>query len=492
MTNRLFRDVFAGLACFSLLIYSGCSSARQEPPKPPPSEVIVDQSITQDVQLYIRTQGDTRASQFVSIPARVAGFLKEIKFKPGDLVQEGQPLFQIESDDYQAALNSLNAELKVNQAKEALARANYDRSKKLFETKTISPEDFQTQNALLQEAIGNIDRTNAAITRAKLNLSYTSVVSPLTGKTGPNLVDLGNLVGPGSTRTELVTVAKMDPIYVYFDISDSQFNTILGDSKKAASRNPAVQTRNVSLTVQSGDQPAPELNIAPILTEFQDPETTVEPPVLGEQKPSTQEFTPADNWSVSPEGRGFSGKFSIAMISGPNASADEGFDFHGTLQLTDNTIDQSTGTIILRGEIPNPDYRIFPGQICRVRIPTDVIPNAVLVREEAVNSDLNTKFLLLVDKDKIVRRRNVKIGELVNGRMRVILAGLKAGETYIYQGIQKAKIDDPVEPLTKEEYEKRHDLLINGNGKGKGNDNGKAKPAEGEQAPPAKAEEGAV
>ncbi len=494
MTNRLFRDVLAGFACFSLLVYSGCSSARQKPPEPPPSEVIVDQSITQDVQLYIRTQGDTRASQFVSIPARVAGFLKEIKFKPGDLVQEGQPLFQIESDDYRAALNSLEAELKVNKAKEALAKANFDRSKKLFDLGTVSPEDYQTQTALHQEALGNIDRTNAAIARAKLNLGYTSVVSPLTGKTGPNLVDLGNLVGPGSTKTELVTVAKMDPIHVYFDISDSQFNTILGDSKKAASRNPAVQTLNVSRTVQVGEQTPPDFSVAPILTEFQDPETTVEPPVLGEKKPSVQEFTPANNWSVSPEGRGFSGKFSIAMISGPDASADEGFDFHGTLQLTDNTIDQSTGTIILRGEIPNPDYRIFPGQICRVRIPTDVIPNAVLVREEAVNSDLNTKFLLLVDKDKVVRRRNVKIGELVNGRMRVILAGLKPGETYIYQGIQKAKIDAPVEPLTKEEYEKKHDLLINGNGKGNGNGNGngKPKPAEGEQAPPAKAEEGAA
>jgi multidrug efflux pump subunit AcrA (membrane-fusion protein) len=182
---------------------------------------------------------------------------------------------------------------------------------------------------------------------------------------------------------------------------------------------------------------------------------------------NAKKVSQADNLSISPEGQGFSGKFSIAIMRGPDASADGGFDYEGTLLLTDNTLDASTGTILLRGEIPNPDYRIFPEQICRVRIPAELIPNAVLVREEALNSDLNTKFLLVVDKDYTVRRRNVKIGELVNNRMRVILAGLRPGETYIYQGLQRARIDEKVVPLTQEEYDKKYDFLINGNGNGK-------------------------
>ncbi|MCL2304200.1 MAG: efflux RND transporter periplasmic adaptor subunit [Planctomycetaceae bacterium] len=408
MISRSFYGVFAVVACTFPLLILGCSSAQQARPEPPPAEVIVDQSITQDVQLYIRTQGETRASQFVTIPARVAGFLQEIKFQPGDLVQEGQPLFQIEPDDYQAALEALEAELKINQAKEMLARANFERAETLIKDRTITPQEFQTYAASLQEALGNIDRTKAAITRAKLNLGYTRISSPLTGKTGPNMVDLGNLVGPGST---LITVAKMDPIHVYFDISDAQFNAIQRNAKKVGK---------------------------------------------------------ADSQSVSPEGQGFSGTFSIAFITGPDVSADDGFHHEGTLQLTDNTLDVSTGTIIMRGEVPNPDYRIFPEQICRVRIPTELIPNAVLVREEALNSDLNTKFLLVVKKvgeDYIVHRRNIKIGEQVNGRMRVILAGLKPGETYIYRGLQKAKIDGKVIPLTQEEYDKKYNLSVNGNGK---------------------------
>jgi len=408
MTSRLFYGAFTVVICTFPLLISGCSSAGGGGrPEPPPAEVIVDQAVTQDVQLYIRTQGETRASQFVTIPARVSGFLQEIKFQPGNLVQEGQPLFQIEPDDYQAALEALEAELKINQAKEQLARANFERAEDLIKNRTISPQDFQTQAASLQEALGNIDRTKAAITRAKLNLGYTLITSPVTGKTGPNKIDLGNLVGPGNT---LITVARMDPIYVEFDISDADFNKIQQNAKKV---------------------------------------------------------TQADNQSISPEGQGFSGKFSIAIMRGPDASADEGFDYEGTLLLTDNTLDASTGTILLRGEVPNPDYRIFPEQICRVRIPTELIPNAVLVREEALNSDLNTKFLLVVDKDNIVHRRNVKIGELINGRMRVILAGLRSGETYIYQGLQRARIDEKVVPLTQEEYDKKYHLLVNGNGNGK-------------------------
>jgi len=407
MTRRLHYGTFAVVVCTSLLLISGCSSGKKEPPAPPAAEVIIDQSIMQDVQLYIRTNStEIRASQFVEIPARVTGFLNEIKFLPGDIVQEGQPLFQIEPDDYQAALDSLEAELKISIAKELLARANYERAETMVKTLAISPQEFQTFAANHQEALGNIDKTKASITRAKLNLGYTNVTSPVTGKTGPNKVDLGNLVGPGST---LITVAKMDPIHIYFDISDSQFNAILNKSRRVVQ---------------------------------------------------------ADNRSVSPEGRGFSGKFSIAIISGPAASSDEGFNYEGTLELTDNTFDESTSTIIMRGAVPNPDYHIFPGQVCRVRIPTELIPDAVLVREEAINSDLNTKFLLLVDKDNVVRRRNVKIGELVNGRMRVILAGLKAGETYIYQGIQRAKIDETVAPLTAEEYEKKYNLAVGGSNNG--------------------------
>lgn len=487
----IIRFFLAALFLSLLVLQSGCSQKQQERQAPPPAEVVIDQSISQDVQLYIFTQGRTEPSQDVTIPARVTGILEEIKFNPGEIVQEGQPLFRIESEDYVAALNSLRAELNVNIAKEKLAKANLDRAKKLIQDGTISVEEFETHSAQHEEAKGNIERTRAAITRAELNVDYTKIDSPLAGKTGPNLVDQGNLVGPGSPVRDLVTVAQMDPIFVYFDISNAQFNEVLANAKQElafnnrldvlgrkweggnekrgadagntqkpdtersrlpAAHSPAVKSshlppyRNDSesgVLFQSG-----EVNLLPVSRTVLSEEPFEDAPLTGPRG----ELDP--NWNVSPEGRGFSGEFSISLINRPLHEGAE-FPYTGKIRLTDNRIDRTTGTIWLRGEISNPKYEIFPGQICRVRVPTERLPNAVLVREEAINSDLNTKYILLVDKDNVVKRRNIKIGELIDGRMRIITSGLGAGETYIYQGIQRARIDEKVAPLTTAEYEKR-------------------------------------
>ncbi len=480
-----------------LFSFSGCAKKQAERAAPPPPEVIVDQSYTRDVQLYVHTQGYTKASQQVSIPARVTGFLREINFEPGDFVQEGQPLFQIESDDYVATLNAAEAQLKVDIAKEALAKSNLERSKKLFEAKTAPLEDYQTSLAIHQETIAQIDKSQSVIDRAKLNLGYTKIDAPIGGKTGPNLIDQGNLVGPGSGRTELVTIAKMDPIHVYFDVSDSTFNEFIQkirldenrqkrldrlhkewsatehpkSRKSAAAAKTTEVVRDVSTIAVSHTAAAeePESASAPFgIRPLNQAATPPEAPAAPEAPAPTATAAGENQTKVQmlDEENLVGLTFSIAVLG--NAESDEAsFAYEGNITLSDNEIDQSTGTIILRGEIANPNYEIYPGQICRVRIPSEMIPQAVLVREEAINSDLNTKFLLLVDKDGVVRRRNIRIGDLIHGKERVVLAGLKPGETYIYQGIQKAKIDEKVVPMTREEFDKKHGLVINGNGAGK-------------------------
>ena len=412
MFSKTLRNLLV-IPIFLVILYqSGCKKQEQKQAETVAPDVIVDKSFTQDVQLYIRTQGYTEASQSVSIPARVVGFLQEIKFKPGDLVKEGQPLFTIEPDDYSATLSSYEAQLKIDEAKELLAKANLGRSKGMFNEKTISLEEYQTTEAAYMEAIGNKDRTIAAIVRAKLNLDYTTILSPIEGKTGTNFVDQGNLVGPGSSKIDLVTINKMDPIFVYFQITDYDFNKF---KEKAEAKNGG-----------NGNK--------------------------------------LDSESLSPEGRGISKTFDISLLSiNDNDGESDVFPYEGTISLTDNTISDE-GVIMLRGEIPNPDYRIFPNQICRVRIPTEMLPNSVLVRVEAINYDLNSKFILIVDKDNIVRRRNIKVGELIDKKYYIVEAGLKPDETYIYQGIQRAKINSEVVPFSKEDYDKKHNLIIE-NGK---------------------------
>jgi multidrug efflux system membrane fusion protein len=165
------------------------------------------------------------------------------------------------------------------------------------------------------------------------------------------------------------------------------------------------------------------------------------------------------------------------------------FDIPGKIvALVDNQINFSTAQITLRAEVRNPllktddaeDYMLYPGQVCRVRIPYETVKDAVLIREEAILTDLDTKYVLvvgkgmyqprdptgkpLVDKDKkpippyetdVVSRRDIKMGHLLDSQMRIVTDGLKPGESYIVQGVQRVRVGTEVKPTTLEDYSAR-------------------------------------
>ena len=114
---------------------------------------------------------------------------------------------------------------------------------------------------------------------------------------------------------------------------------------------------------------------------------------------------------------------------------DSDYPHEGLLNYMDNTVDADTGTILLRGELPNSDMRMLPGMFVRVKVPVGAQSDAVLVDERALGTDLGGKYLLLVNKDNIVERRPVIIGRQID-RMRVITSGLSTEDTYILKGLQ--------------------------------------------------------
>lgn len=124
---------------------------------------------------------------------------------------------------------------------------------------------------------------------------------------------------------------------------------------------------------------------------------------------------------------------------------DKDFPFEGRLDFIDNEIDPNTGTILARGTFANPDYKISPGMFARLRVPGKVQPNAVLVEEAAIGTDMQGKYVLLVDEKNIVHRRTIDLGALENN-LRVVLSGLKADEKYITRGLQRARPGLPVRP----------------------------------------------
>ncbi|MCG8586818.1 MAG: efflux RND transporter periplasmic adaptor subunit [Pirellulales bacterium] len=127
-----------------------------------------------------------------------------------------------------------------------------------------------------------------------------------------------------------------------------------------------------------------------------------------------------------------------------------GYPHKGELEYIDNEIDRSTGTAMVRGTIPNKQGFFYSGQFARIRVPLDPIKDAILVDEQALGTDLGGKYLLVVGDDNVVEQRPVKVGPLLNG-MRVIREGLKPGERYILEGLQRARPGLPVTPQTPEE-----------------------------------------
>ncbi|MCA9016189.1 MAG: efflux RND transporter periplasmic adaptor subunit [Planctomycetaceae bacterium] len=124
-------------------------------------------------------------------------------------------------------------------------------------------------------------------------------------------------------------------------------------------------------------------------------------------------------------------------------SIEEGYPHHGELDYADNKVDPGTGTIQLRAVLKNPKGLLYPGVYVRVRVPGSPIPGALLVHDVAIGTDLAGKYLLIVGKDNIVEKRQIEIGQ-VQDNMRVVLKGLKPGEKYIYEGLQRARPGRPV------------------------------------------------
>jgi RND family efflux transporter MFP subunit len=448
ITNKLLFSCLLFVLTFTVTGCGNKSGQEQGPGKQggagaSATEVIVDSVGQEDVQLYIYADGRTVPSNSVEIRARISGYLEKLFFDPGAIVKQGDQLALIEQAQYQVALDAAKADLANSKARAALAGANLDRAKTLFESKTISSEEYQTHQADRDMALATVELANTAVRNAELNLQYTDMRSPITGKTTKNLVDIGNYVSPSGTQAILLAVAQLDPMFIEFKLSDRQFSDLKDRIGFRDAFNKAVGTAKQA-----------------------DSDNTAE-------KPLALTGIPID----------------ISLMTGMNV-LDFDFNVSGKIvALVDNQINFETGQITLRGEVRNPllqtsgteDYMLYPGQICRVRIPYENVKGAVLIREEAILTDLDTKYVFTVgkgmfepkdafgkplkDKDgkpaaayetDIVYRRDIKIGRLLDSQMRMVLSGLNPNEAYIVKGMQRARVGMEVKPVTLKEYNALH------------------------------------
>ena len=219
MTN--FKSLTVIFTITTLLFY-GCSKEEQKQIKKetPPLKVNVITVKKEAVPIWSKVTGKTKASSYQEVKARISGILEKRYFKDGQYVKKGQKLFKIEQSQYISALNIAKAKKISDEASLKLAIANVKRYKPLVE-EGLAPratlEQYQAKMASLKaEIAGDI----AQIDKAQLQLSYTIIKAPISGKIGTRLVDVGNLVGQGES-TLLTTITKTDPIYAYFSPSQN-------------------------------------------------------------------------------------------------------------------------------------------------------------------------------------------------------------------------------------------------------------------------------
>jgi RND family efflux transporter MFP subunit len=218
----LFSSLMLLAAWGPLLVTNlGCqpeTPARAEQPIP---KVTVTPVVAQEIIDADEYTGRTEASAIVEVRARVFGFLKSVDFKDGDFVKEGQTLFTIEPDEYQAIHNQSLSRIQLNAAKNEVAKANLARRQTLLPTKAISREEYEEAVAAVKETDATIATAQADAARTAVDLKYTVITAPISGRIDRAYETRGNLLTGGhGSGTLLTKIVQEQPMYVYFDVDE--------------------------------------------------------------------------------------------------------------------------------------------------------------------------------------------------------------------------------------------------------------------------------
>lgn len=207
---------------FTLLImgtlFTGCKKENTYSP-PPPAKVTVNKPIQKNVTNYLEFTGITEAMDSVEIRPRVEGYLEKVMFKPGSFVKKGDLLFVIDQRPYKAKLGEAKAQLAIEISKLNAAEATFQRMEMAYKERAVSEVSVIQARADVEVAKAAIKSAKAAVQTAELDLSYTTIHTPISGRIDRNLVDAGNLIGSGE-NTLLATIIKDESIYVYFNVNE--------------------------------------------------------------------------------------------------------------------------------------------------------------------------------------------------------------------------------------------------------------------------------
>ena len=212
--------IAAASALMAAALY-GCSKGQEAPAQGAPP-VTVAAPLSQQVVDWDEFTGRFEAPRSVDVRARVGGYIQSVHFKDGDFVRQGQPLFTLDPRPAQAALASARAQLAQGQAQLTLARTELARAEGLLASQAVSQAEVDAKRGAVQTAEAAVAAANAAIRARQLDVEFTRVTAPISGRVSDRRVDPGNLIGGGSSAGDvLTTIVSSSPIYFVFDGSEA-------------------------------------------------------------------------------------------------------------------------------------------------------------------------------------------------------------------------------------------------------------------------------
>jgi len=219
-----FHRVLFGVASLILAgIFAGCSG-EAKPTAPAPPQVSVAEVICKQLGDTDEFTGRLEAVNTVEVRPRVSGYLQSVHFQEGAIVHQGDLLFQIDPRPFQAEVDRLRGELAQAKAQLARAQSDFQRAERLHNNDGMSAEEYDRRAAVRNETEARIASTAAALRGAELNLEFTRVTAPITGRVSRAEITAGNLVESGAAQVKpLTTVVSLDPIYAFFDVDEQTY-----------------------------------------------------------------------------------------------------------------------------------------------------------------------------------------------------------------------------------------------------------------------------